>query len=84
MSTPTDARNLQTRIADHLRAQIETGQLKPGQQLLVIDELVASYKCSAGPVQRHRTAEQQGRLVHQQGRGTLSWRVPGGPPGNWR
>ena len=49
MSTPTDARNLQTRIADHLRAQIETGQLKPGEQLPTIDELVASYKCRPGP-----------------------------------
>ena len=31
MSIPTPG-NLQTRIADHLRAQIELGQLKPGEQ----------------------------------------------------
>lgn len=72
MSTPTDARNLQTRIADHLRAQIETGQLKPGEQLPTIDELVASYKCSAGPVRSAiELLKQQGLVVTRQGRGTF-------------
>jgi GntR family transcriptional regulator len=72
MSTPTDARNLQTRIADNLRAKIETGQLEPGEQLPTIDDLVASYKCSAGAVRSAiELLKQQGLIVTRQGRGTF-------------
>ena len=41
MSGPTDARPLQVRIADEIRARIETGEYTPGQQLPTLDELAA-------------------------------------------
>jgi GntR family transcriptional regulator len=72
MSTPTDARSLQLRIADHIRAQIEMGELKPGEQLPTIDDLAARYKCSAAPVRGAiELLKQQGLVVTRQGRGTF-------------
>lgn len=73
MSVPTPSRrNLQTRIADHIRAQIETGQLKPGAQLLSLEDLAAENKCS---VVTARAAvdmlKQQGLVITRQGRGTF-------------
>jgi GntR family transcriptional regulator len=72
MGTPTDARNLQTRIADHIRAEIETGQLKAGEQLPTIEDLTVRYKCSAGPVRAAiDMLKQQGLVVSRQGLGTF-------------
>jgi GntR family transcriptional regulator len=72
MGTPTDARNLQTRIADDLRAQIETGQLKPGQRLPTIDELAERYLCSLAPVRSALDLlKQQGLAVTRQGLGAF-------------
>jgi GntR family transcriptional regulator len=69
---PTDARNLQMRIADHIRAQIETGQLKPGEKLPTIDDLVLIHKCSAVTVRAAVTLLiQQGLVITRQGRGTF-------------
>jgi GntR family transcriptional regulator len=71
VSQPTDARNLQTRIADHIRAQIETGQLKPGQQLPSITDLVLDYKCSDGTVRAAlELLKQQGLVTIRQGKGS--------------
>jgi len=41
----TDARPLQVRVADDLRALIETGRLAPGAKLPTLDELAAQYLC---------------------------------------
>jgi len=72
MSTPTDSRNPPTRIADHIRAQIETGELKPGEQLPTIDDLATRYKCSAAPVRSAiELLQQQGLVVTRQGLGTF-------------
>lgn len=71
MSIPTPG-NLQTRIADHLRAQIELGQLKPGEQLPTLDALSATYKCSKVTVRTViEMLKQQGLVVTRQGRGTF-------------
>lgn len=71
MSTPTPG-NLQTRIADHIRAEIELGQLKPGEQLKTLDALAAEYKCSTVTVRAAiEMLKQQGLVIARQGRGTF-------------
>jgi GntR family transcriptional regulator len=71
MSIPTPG-NLQTRIADHIRAEIELGQLKPGEQLPTLDKLAATYKCSVVTIRAAvEILKQQGLVITQQGRGTF-------------
>jgi GntR family transcriptional regulator len=71
MSIPTPG-NLQTRIADHIRAEIELGQLKPGEQLPTLDEMAAEYQCSAVTVRAAiDLLKQQGLVITRQGRGTF-------------
>lgn len=68
----TDARPLQVRIADELRAQIETQQLPPGAQLPTLDDLAATYMCSLAAIRRAvDLLRQQGLVVTVQGRGTF-------------
>ena len=45
---PTDARPLQVRVADDIRAKIETGEYAPGQQLPTYDALAES-TCAVSP-----------------------------------
>ncbi len=68
---PTDARPLQVRIADDIRAKIETGEYAPGQQLPTYDDLAAAYLCSLAVVRKAvDLLKQQGLLITVQGRGT--------------
>jgi GntR family transcriptional regulator len=72
MSQPTDSRDLQTRIADDLRALIETGQLAPGEQLPTISDLTARYLCSAAPVRSAiELLRQQGLAITKHGLGVF-------------
>lgn len=68
---PTDARPLQVRIADDIRAKIEVGEYAPGQQLPTFDDLAATYLCSLAVVRKSvDLLKQQGLLITVQGRGT--------------
>ena len=73
MSTgPTDARSLQVRIADDIRAKIETGEYSPGQQLPTYDDLAAQYLCSLAVVRKAvDLLKQQGLLITLQGKGSF-------------
>lgn len=71
MSGPTDARPLQIRIADDIRARIETGEYAPGRQLPTLDELAAQYLCSLGAIRKAMDLlRQQGLVITLQGKGT--------------
>jgi GntR family transcriptional regulator len=68
---PTDARPLQVRIADDIRARIESGELAPGQQLPTYDELASSFLCSLAVVRKAvDLLKQQGLVITAQGKGT--------------
>ncbi len=73
MSTgPTDARSLQVRIADDIRAKIETGEYAPGQQLPTYDDLTDQYLCSLAVVRKAvDLLKQQGLLITKQGKGSF-------------
>jgi|GraSoiStandDraft_16_1057320.scaffolds.fasta_scaffold441482_2 GntR family transcriptional regulator len=69
---PTDARPIQVRIADDIRAKIETGDLAPGEQLPTYDDLAETYMCSLTVVRRAvDLLKQQGLLITAQGKGTF-------------
>jgi GntR family transcriptional regulator len=68
---PTDARPLQVRVADDIRAKIETGEYGPGQQLPTFDELADTYLCSLAVIRKAvDLLKQQGLLITVQGKGT--------------
>jgi GntR family transcriptional regulator len=71
MSTgPTDARGLQIRIADDIRAKIETGVYAPGEKLPTYDYLAEQYMCADGSVRRAvDLLKQQGLVITRQGKG---------------
>jgi GntR family transcriptional regulator len=67
---PTEARPLQVRIADDLRAKIETGFYVPGAKLPTYDELATEYMCTLGPPRKAiDLLQQQGLVVTHQGKG---------------
>lgn len=69
---PTDARPLQVRIADDIRAQIETGQLPPGTGLPTLSELAEANLCSLAVVRKAvDLLKQQGLVVTAQGKGAF-------------
>jgi GntR family transcriptional regulator len=69
---PTDARPLQVRVADDIRAKIETGEYAPGQQLPTYDALADTYLCSLAVVRKAADLlKQQGLLITVQGKGTF-------------
>jgi GntR family transcriptional regulator len=69
---PTDARPLQVRVADDIRAKIETGEYAPGEQLPTYDELAKKYMCSLAVVRKAADLlKQQGLLIAVQGKGTF-------------
>ena len=71
MTGPTDARPLQVRVADDIRAKIETGEYAPGGQLPTYDELATAYLCSLAVVRKAvDLLKQQGLLITVQGKGT--------------
>jgi GntR family transcriptional regulator len=68
----TDARPLQVRIADELRAKIDDGEYAPGQQLPTLDQLGQQFKCSLAAIRKAiDLLKQQGAVVTVQGRGTF-------------
>lgn len=68
----TDARPLQVRIADELRAQTETQQLPPGARLPTLDELALTYRCSLTTIRKAvDLLRQQGLVITVQGKGTF-------------
>ena len=69
---PTDARPLQVRVADDIRAKIETGEYAPGQQLPTYDALAETYLCSLAVIRKAiDLLKQQGLLITEQGKGTF-------------
>lgn len=69
---PTDARPLQVRIADDLRAKIELGELAPGAQIPTFDNLADQYMCSVTAVRKAvDLLKQQGLLISVQGKGVF-------------
>jgi GntR family transcriptional regulator len=59
------------RIADDIRAKIETGEYPPGTQLATYDELAESYLCSLAVVRKAvDLLRQQGLVVTKQGKGS--------------
>ncbi|MEV7624248.1 GntR family transcriptional regulator [Actinoplanes sp. NPDC089786] len=73
MSTgPTDARPAQVRLADHIRMQIERGDLRPGEQLPTLDSLAADHMVSLAVVRKAvDLLKQQGLVISQQGKGNF-------------
>jgi GntR family transcriptional regulator len=68
---PTDARNLQVRVTDDIRAKIETGEYAPGQQIPTLDELADTFMCSLAVVRKAvDLLKQEGLLITRQGKGT--------------
>jgi GntR family transcriptional regulator len=68
---PTDARPLQVRIADDIRAKIETGELAAGEKIPTLDALAEQHLCSVGAVRAAvDLLKQQGMLITRQGSGT--------------
>jgi GntR family transcriptional regulator len=73
MSTgPTDTRSLQVRIADDIRAKIETGAYAPGEQLPTYDQLAEQYMCTIAPARRAiDLLKQQGLIITRHGKGSF-------------
>jgi GntR family transcriptional regulator len=60
------------RIADDIRAKIETGEYPAGKQLPTYDELAADYLCSLAVVRKAvDLLRQQGLVVTRQGKGSF-------------
>ncbi|XVQ16368.1 GntR family transcriptional regulator (plasmid) [Spirillospora sp. CA-255316] len=72
MSETTDGRSLQLRIADDIRAQIESGTLRPGDRLPGLPDLASRYSVSLVTA-RHALARlrQEGLIMSQQGKGNF-------------
>src|SRR3954469_22347470 len=68
----TDARPLQVRVADDIRARVEAGEYAPGQQLPTLDQLAEQHRCSLAAIRKAiDLLKQQGLVVTVQGRGTF-------------
>jgi GntR family transcriptional regulator len=68
----TDARPLQLRVADDIRAKIELGEYAPGRQLPTLDELAGTYMCSLAVVRKALDLlRQQGLVVTEHGKGSF-------------
>ncbi|HEY6274723.1 MAG TPA: winged helix-turn-helix domain-containing protein, partial [Streptosporangiaceae bacterium] len=71
MTGPTDARALQVRIADDIRAKIQAGEYPPGEKLPTYDELAEQYRCSIAAARRAvELLRQQGLVITAQGKGS--------------
>jgi GntR family transcriptional regulator len=72
MTGPTDARALQVRIADDIRAKIQAGEYPPGSQLPTYEELADQYRCSLAAARRAiELLRQQGLVITVQGKGSF-------------
>ncbi|GAA5129082.1 hypothetical protein GCM10025762_60330 [Haloechinothrix salitolerans] len=68
---PDDERPPYQQIADALRAQIESGELAPGDQLPAIPVLTSEYDVSIGTARSALTAlRDDGLIVTRQGKGS--------------
>ncbi|RKE09692.1 GntR family transcriptional regulator [Catellatospora citrea] len=68
----TDARPLQVRVADEIRARIESAEYAPGQQLPTLDDLAQTYGCSLAVIRKSLDLlRQQGLVVTVQGKGSF-------------
>jgi GntR family transcriptional regulator len=68
----TDERSIQTRIADDLRARIELGEHRPGDQLPTYEQLTQRYLCSSGVARKAiDLLRQQGLVISKQGKGVF-------------
>ena len=69
-SEVTDERSIQTRMADDLRAKIETNAYGPGDKLPTYDELAEEYLCSVGVARKAvDLLRNQGLVVSLRGKG---------------
>lgn len=69
---PTDARPLQVRVADDVRAKIESGLLQPGTRLPTLDQMARDYLCSVAVTRKAiDLLKQQGLVVTMQGKGAF-------------
>jgi GntR family transcriptional regulator len=72
MTGPTDARNLQVRIADDIRAKIQADEYPPGSKLPTYDDLAEQYRCSVAATRRAvELLRQQGLVITVQGKGSF-------------
>lgn len=68
----TDARPLQVRVSDEIRARIESGYYAPGQQLPTLEQLAAANMCSLAVIRKALDLlRQQGLVVTLQGKGSF-------------
>lgn len=69
---PTDARPLQVRVADDLRARIESQEYPPGKKLPTLDDLAEQFDCSLAVVRKALDMlRQQGLVITRQGTGSF-------------
>lgn len=74
---PTDARPMSVRIADSLRARIESGDLTPGAQIPTLHALAAEFGCSLAAVRPALDLlRQQGLVITKSGLGSFVRDVP--------
>ena len=67
-----DEPHLYQKIAEHIRSEILTGKLKPGDRLPSVRQSCAEWKCTPGTVQRaYQELGRHGLLVSRAGKGTL-------------
>ena len=72
MTGPTDARALQVRIADDIRAKIQAEEYPPGSKLPTYDELAEQYRCSIAATRRAvELLRQQGLVITLHGKGSF-------------
>jgi GntR family transcriptional regulator len=72
MSDMTDGRSRQLRIADDIRAKIESGEFRPGDKLAGLPELAQTYGVSLVTVRLAiAKLKQQGLVISHQGRGNF-------------
>ena len=64
-------------ITDQIRQQVESGELKPGDQLPTVRQLATELRVNFNTVARaYRLLDEAGLISTQQGRGTYIWDSP--------
>ena len=65
-------------LADHLRIQVQTGKLKPGEQLPTVSELRSEHQVSCSTIEKvYAILEKEGLIIREQGRGVFVSRISG-------
>jgi GntR family transcriptional regulator len=66
-----------TQITDQIRALVERGDLKPGEQLPTVRQLATELRINFNTVARaYRILDEAGLISTQHGRGTYIWETP--------